>query len=213
MQIFAVHFAAVDDVRTARIGRDAAAFAAGGDRPPIAFFDAAMIAARHDHRCSAVLLCAVQPVRKSVIGRDVIELTRRLVEPRTPRARAIERYAGTLVAAEHHRGRVRRVDPHLMKVVAVRGSLDRRELRATVGRPVHRRIGDVHDVGVLRIDGHMAKIPPALPQAHVTVGEAPRSTGVIAAVQSAVFRIDDRVDARWLRRCDREPDLADVLRR
>src|SRR5207247_8985160 len=60
----------------------------------------AVVAAARDARRSALLLPAVDPVRKTVIGDDVIELGRGLVVPRAPGRAPVHRHDRALVAGE-----------------------------------------------------------------------------------------------------------------
>ena len=213
VQILAIDRAPEHDVGIVRCGRDIAALAAGGDRAPVALLDLGMIAAREDHRRAAILLRAVEAVRKRSVGRNVIELARRLVEPRAPRLGAVDAHARALIAGQHHVRRVRRIDPELVRVVAVGRSLDRGEVRAAVARAIERGIGYVHDVGILRIDFDVTEIPAALPQPAVAVDQAPGRTAVVAAVEPALLCVQDRVDAPRVARRDRQADLAQALAR
>ena len=75
--------AAVNNLRVHRIGKDVTTFA-GADRMPIAKSDLAVVAAADHRRRAAVLLRAVDPVRKLIVDRDVIKLRGRLVVPGAP---------------------------------------------------------------------------------------------------------------------------------
>ncbi len=215
-QVFAVNAAvvrvAVDQVAIVRVGRDAAALAARGDGAPVARGDAAVVAAREDHRRAAVLLRAVEPVRERAVGRDVVELARRLVEPRAPARAAVEADRRALIAGQSHPRRVARIDPELVEVVAVGRAFDRAEAGPAVARRVQRSVGDVHLVGVLGIDRDVAEIPAAPPDAAVGVDPAPLRTAVVAAVEPAVARVDDGVYAPRIARRDGQADLAQPRR-
>ena len=67
---------------------------------PIAKVNRAVIAAARDPDRSALLLPAIKPIRKSVIGADVVELRGRLVIPRAPGLAAIVGNDRALIAAE-----------------------------------------------------------------------------------------------------------------
>ena len=78
--------AAIDDVWIVGVGRDLAAFAAGGDLMEMRHGDAvdlAVAAARHRGR-ARILLRAVDPIGEAVVGRDMVELAGRLVVPAAP---------------------------------------------------------------------------------------------------------------------------------
>src|SRR5207253_6583103 len=53
-------------------------------------------------RGPAVLLRSVHPIGKLIVGRDVIKLPRRLVEPRAPRLASVVRHDRPLVATQNH---------------------------------------------------------------------------------------------------------------
>ena len=72
--------AAVDDVRVQRIRRDVGVLV-GADTHPVAERDLPAVAAARDPDRTALLLSAVDPVRKLLVGRHVIQLRRRLVVP------------------------------------------------------------------------------------------------------------------------------------
>ena len=125
----------------------------------------------------------------------MIELRGRLVVPGTPGRRAVDGDDGALVAGKHHALRVVGIDPELVVIVAPRRALDRRPALAPVGRPVERRVRDVDDVGVLRIDGDLAEVPAASPDAVVARHQRPRRAGIIRAVKPALLGVDDGVHA------------------
>jgi hypothetical protein len=99
--IEARQLAAVDDVRVERIGDNVAVFL-GRDRMPVAKSDPAIIAAAGDADRAAFLLAAVQPIRKCVIGADVIKLGRGLIVPGAPTLPAIDRDDRALIATEQN---------------------------------------------------------------------------------------------------------------
>src|ERR1700693_3158901 len=167
-----------------------------------------MVAARENHHRAAVLLRAVEMVWERIVGRYVVELPGRLVEPRRPGRAGVEAHARPLIAGQRHTRRIGRIDPELVKVVATRRALDRGKMSAAVGRAVERGVRDVDQVGVLRIDRHMAKIPAAFPQTPLAAGQAPGRAAVIAAIEPAGLRVEDRVDTIWIARCNRDADLA-----
>jgi hypothetical protein len=82
-----------------RIGRDVAIFfyADGG---PIAKRDFAEVAAAGGADRAALLLAAIDPVGKLVVGDDVIELRGRLVVPRTPGLAVVDADGRALIDGE-----------------------------------------------------------------------------------------------------------------
>src|SRR6185436_6782110 len=77
-----------------------------------------------------------------------------------------------------------------------RSALDRREALARVGGSIERRVARVHDVGVPRVGGDAAEVPPAVPDAAVAADVGPACTFVVRTVEASLRRVDDRVDAR-----------------
>ena len=89
---------AIDDFRVQRIRRDVPVFF-NADRVPVAKADGTVVAAAGNADRSALLLPAINPVRKSIVCDDVIKLCGRLVVPGTPGAAAVDAEGGALVNA------------------------------------------------------------------------------------------------------------------
>src|SRR5512141_1672552 len=119
---------------------------------PVARGDLAVIGATGDRDGAVVLLPGVDPVREAVVGRQVIELARRLVVPAAPGRTAVDGHHRALVGAGDHALRIGRVDPQVVVIVATGRTLDdvavRAALRATVDRSPH---GE-HGVRIVRYD-------------------------------------------------------------
>src|SRR6267143_2029948 len=126
-----------------------------------------MPAARWRADRATVLLCAGDPVRKAIVGGDVINLRRRLVVPGTPGRSAVYGYNPALVAADNHPFWIVGIDPELMIIVAAGCTLDRGPCLAGVGRSIHALIHYVERVRVFRIDGNLFEVPAAVPDAFV----------------------------------------------
>ena len=96
-----VYSAHVENVRIFAIGRDVAAFTTA-DSKPVATVNLAMI--RSVDRCgiSAILLRAVDVIRKIVVRDYVIKLRSWLVVPRAPRRAAVESDRRALISSKHH---------------------------------------------------------------------------------------------------------------
>src|SRR5580692_5249271 len=92
----------VDEARTFGIGRERSVFAADGDRPEVLLRDRCVFALARRHDGSGVLLRSVNPVRKPIVGSDVIKLRRGLIVPRAPGTAAVYADDYALVAAEDH---------------------------------------------------------------------------------------------------------------
>src|ERR1700752_5456453 len=127
-----------------------------------------MDAARRRADCATVLLRARDPVRKTIVSSEVIDLRRRLVVPRAPGTGPVPANDCTLVARDDHSFWIVGIDPELMIVVAAGRAFDRRPRFAGVGRTIHRRIHHIDHVGVLRIDTDLFEIPAPVPETLVT---------------------------------------------
>src|SRR5437899_2821494 len=126
-----------------------------------------MSAARGRADRPTVLLRAGDPVRKAIIGGDVINLRRRLVVPGAPGRSAVYGYDPALIAADNHPLWIVGIDPELMIIVAAGCTLDRRPCLAGIGRSIHALIHYVQSVRVFRIDGNLFEVPAAVPDALV----------------------------------------------
>ena len=119
-----------------------------------------------------------------------------------------------LVAAEDHQIAVIRIDPQLMVVVATRRSLERlAEGLAAVARSIDAGVRRVHEVGILRIDDDLAKVPAASPDARISRRLHERRARIVRSVQTAILCIDDRVDPPRIRRRDRDADASEPFGR
>src|SRR6266851_1752680 len=162
----------VHHIRVQRIWNRIAAFSRT-NRIPVALRDLSVVSAAGDARRSAVLLRSVHPVGKSVIRRDPIKLSRRLVVPRAPGLATVEADRRALIDTEHDALRIRRIDPHRVVIVAARRTLDGREVVPAVVRTVQVLRRHIHHIGILRIDENLAHVPEA--------GDAPVFRGSFAS--------------------------------
>ena len=87
---------------------------------PIAKSDTAVIAAARDSDRAALLLAAIQSIRKRVVRTDVIKLRGRLVIPGAPALPAIDGHDRALIAAEQNDVWVFGIDPDVLVIVAAR---------------------------------------------------------------------------------------------
>ena len=123
------------DVRLFRVRKVVVPFFAA-DRKPLAHGDRAVVAATRDTDRAAVLLTGIDPVRESIVGREVVKLASRLVVPVAPCRPTIHGDRGTLVASRNTAIRLARIDPQEVIVVTARRAADHRPGRATVARLV-----------------------------------------------------------------------------
>src|SRR5258707_6016430 len=77
-----------------------------------------ILASAGSSRRSAVLLRAVNPIRKLIVRSHVIELPSRLVVPTAPCFAAIARNHRALIVPQDHPLRLVRIDPQFVIVVA-----------------------------------------------------------------------------------------------
>src|ERR1700720_2883377 len=106
----------------------------------------------------ALLLAAINPIRKLVVRDHVIELCGRLVVPGAPSLAAVDADGGALVAGQQDDPWILGIDPDGVIIVAARRAFDRGERLPSVGRAIRRRIRDIDDVPVLRIDPYAGEI-------------------------------------------------------
>src|SRR5207249_776622 len=96
------------------------------------------------------------------------------------------------VGAEDHALRIIGIHP---QVVVVPDRLDRAEGLAAVVRPVEPQVRQVDAVGVLGIGGDPGVVPGPLADVMIVVDPGPRVAAILAAVEPALLRLDDRVHA------------------
>src|SRR4051794_12912681 len=121
-------------------------------RAPVSEADRALIAPAGDAHGPAFLLPPINPIRKTVVGDDVVELSGRLVVPGTPGCAAIYRDCRALIHAEEDVIWVLWIDPDAMVIVATGRTLDSQEGFASVRRSIRGCIRNVDFVLILRID-------------------------------------------------------------
>src|SRR5260370_28802082 len=144
------------------MGRDVAVFF-DADRRPVAKSDFAKVTAAGGTDRAAFLLGAIHPVRKLVVGNDVIELGGRLVVPGAPGLAAIHADGRPLIDSEGNDVGIFGVDPDGVIVVAAGRALDGREILAGVGGAVSRSVGHVDHSFISWIDAHAAEVVAASP--------------------------------------------------
>src|SRR5262249_37907943 len=124
-------FTAINDIGVQWIGRDIAPFF-GGHRLPIAPDDRAVITATGDTGGTALLLRAIYPIWKLIIGDDVIELRGRLIVQTAPGLTAIDRDNHTLIGGQQNDVRIIRIDPEAMIIITAGRAFYRGECLAAI---------------------------------------------------------------------------------
>ncbi len=114
---------AIKNVRIERVDGDVSVFKDAG-QAPIAKCDFAVIAAALRGHGAAFLLRAVNPIRKTIVGGDVIELGSGLIVPTAPRRAAVHADDRALIGAERDDLRIFRADPDALVVVAAGRSFE-----------------------------------------------------------------------------------------
>src|SRR5882724_2802530 len=133
----------------------------GGNGFPVAERDLAFIAAAFDSDRTAFLLSAVKPVRKSVVGANMIQLRGRLVIPRAPTLTAVHSDDRTLIRTKQNDVGVVRIDPNVLIIVAARRAAPAVPGFAAVRRFPTNHARRVHDLRILRIKPHDRQIATA----------------------------------------------------
>src|SRR4029077_7646517 len=182
---------AVDDVGVLGVGDDVAALAAGG-RLPVAGADAGAAAARQDAQRRVVLLRAEDAEGGVGVGRDAVELRRRLVVLGRPGPAAVVGDGGAAVVRFDHPQRVVGIDPEVV-VVAVRDA-DAGEALAAVLGVEEEDVGGVDPVVVLGVGIDVAVVPGALAELAVVAGLGPGLPRVARAEEPPLRRLDDGVE-------------------
>ncbi len=162
--IAAPRAAAVQNIAVLWIGNHGIALARQTGGFPIAKRKYAFARPGADAHAAAILLCSVQPIGKTVVGGDVINLRRGLVVPGAPALAAIHANDSSLIAAEHHAIAILRIHPELVIIVTAGRSFDRNERFAAVGGHICCGVDDVSPVGIFGIHADLFEIPAAAPQ-------------------------------------------------
>src|SRR2546422_3151002 len=154
---------AVHGVGIKWVGLDIAVFAAGLDGAPVVKAQGRIQTPAGRGGGTAVLLRAVDPVGKTVVGDDMVELAGGLVVPRTPRLAAVHGDDGALIAAENHALRFIGINPQKMIIVAAGRAFDGREALPAIARTIERSVGHINCVRIFRGHGDIAKVPATPP--------------------------------------------------
>ena len=149
---------------------------------PILQKDLAIVAATEHAGRTTVLLCSIDAIGEQVVGRDVVELPRRLVVPGTPGFAGVHSDDRSLIHTENHARRIVGVDPRHVEIVAAGGSSESFERLATVGGAIHRGLRYVEQVGIPGVDEDATEI---------FVASHPRVLGGLLPSLAAVIRAEE----------------------
>ena len=163
---------------------------------PFAETDLAVVAAAHRAGGAALLLRAVNPIRKAVVGRDVINLRGRLVVPGAPGCAAVHADYRALITRQRDDLRIFRADPDALVIIAARRPLEAGERFPAVGRAPRRRVRHVHNVWIVWRHGNPHRARPAPANPPVVVHALPGFPAVLRAIHARVLlRFDGGIDA------------------
>jgi len=180
---------------------------------PIAKCDLAEIAAAGNTRAPALLLSAIHPIRKLVIGDYMIELRRRLVVPGTPGLTSVDADGRPLIAAQEDNVRIFGVNPGAVVVISSRRAFDRGEVFSSIYGSIGGGVRDIYYVLIPGIHPHPGEIIASAPYAFFIIHTLPLLSRIIGAKQAAKLRsIDERVDAVGIAWCDANPDAPKMIR-
>src|SRR5262249_17024065 len=129
------------------------------NRVPVAESYSPVVTAAGDGNSATILLGTVDSIWELVVGNDVIELRGWLVVPGSPAVASIYTDDRSLVAAGDHALRIGGIDPECVIVVAARRTFNRLPALSGILAAIKRDIGQVNNVGILRIHGHLAEVP------------------------------------------------------
>src|SRR5438874_717035 len=190
----------------ARIGQNKAGLGAA-DLEPIRRPNRTPICPACNTHARIVLLCAVNVVRESVVHRNVIKLRGGLIVLSRPRFSAVERDTHATVIGVRKPIRILRIDPKSVVIAVTRWQ----QIKgfAAINRTKQPGVHEINCVSGLWISINFAEIPGALPKAAVIIYTGPMLSGVIGTIKSALFRLDDRINAVRIGTGNRDSDLTE----
>ena len=112
------------------------------------------------------------------------------------------------VVAVHDALRIRGIDPQAV-MISVRRGKQLEALAAVVGAE-RAGVEHVHRVGRLRIGEDVSEVPGALAITLIVVDARPGIAGVVGAIEAALLRFDQRVDAIGVRARNRNADASQL---
>src|SRR2546423_997661 len=100
-----------------------------------------------------------------------------------------------------------------MVIVAAGRAFHHREAFPSVARTIQRRVWYIHGVRVFWVDTDFAEIPSASPDSPVFRNTFPNFSRIIGAVESALLRIHNKINAFWIAGSKRDAHAAQFCRR
>src|SRR5260370_4825426 len=176
----------------------------------------AVVAAAHGSRGAALLLRAIDPIGKAIVGRYVVKLRGRLVVPRAPRGPSIHGNHGALIARQRNRLRMLAANPNALVVVSPRCPPESHKCFPGVAGFPGAGVRDVNHIWIIGRDGHPHHAGAPAPDASVAVNMAPQFSRIIRPVDSrSLLSFHRGVHAMRLTRRDRDanPTHTSIVRR
>src|SRR5712664_2054568 len=202
---------AIKNVRIERVDGDVSVFKDAG-QAPIAKCNFAVIAAALRGNGAAFLLRAVNPIRKAIVGGDVIELGGWLIVPTAPRRAAVHADDRALIGAERDDLRIFRADPDALVIVAAWRALEAHKSFSAVRRFPCRGVRYINDFRIVRRNGDAHRARAAAADAVVAVRQLPGFSGVVGALNAGVFlSFDCGIEAVRLAARDGDADAAQTI--
>ncbi len=178
---------AIKNVRIERIDGDVSILE-NPDQMPIAKRNLAVIAAALRRHGAAFLLRAVNPIRKTIVGGDVIKLRRWLVVPTAPRRAAIHADDRALIGAERDDLRMFRADPNALVIVAAGRAFESHKCFSAVRGFPRRGVRHVNHVRIVRRHRNSHRARAAAANAAVGVYLLPGLACIVRAIDSRALR-------------------------
>src|SRR5205085_1515773 len=166
---------------------------ASANRVPIRCGDSAMIGAGGDGDGGVVLLRSVDHVVEAIVGGYVIDRSSGLIILASPCAAAVVRDRGAAVVAVDHVRWVDGIDPQAVMVAMRRAQYGKGA--AAIGRAVKRSVEDVDGIHGFGIGEDVVEVPGALRVRGAGVDARPGVAPVVGAINSALLRFHNGIDA------------------
>src|SRR5438876_4236336 len=178
---------AIQSVRVQRIHGDVAVLE-NSRQPPIAKGNFAVIAAALRRDRTAFLLRAVNPIRKTIVRGQVIELRRRLVVPSAPGRTAVHANDRALIGAERDNLRIFPADPDALVTVAAGRAFESHKCFSAVRGFPRGGVRHVNHVRIVRRNSDAHRARAAAPDSAVAVYLLPGLARIVRAIDSRAFR-------------------------
>ena len=157
------------------------------EQSPVAKCDFSVVAAAGCRCRSALLLCAINPVGKTVVRRNVIKLRRGLVIPTAPRRAAVYANHRALVARQSDDLSVGAIDPDSLVIVAARCALPSHKRFPTIVRFPRGCVRHINLIRIVRRHGNSHCTRAASADPAIVIDERPCFARVIRAIYSRFF--------------------------